>query len=295
MGLGVLDQAGKGEGRCNRVGEACGAASPLATRCPVDVKACSRGPGWQRRVVAGLCWTSGLFFGGGPPVMRRSFYKPFAHQSLILIIASAELVGEEADGLLGELGEVEDAGDEQGSEQQRQYHAPRRGQGVVAPGLGAEAPSGFHVPGHFPVPCLQQPRDGAAAPGLLAAPSPCLLPAWLRGFGTLIACNLALQAVPRCQPAPHHPSQAPRRLRALLLPLAPLSLPLGFSLLLLSCFLRSLVGTSPRFPPSPHPGPAQLELLLPESRWRGRGRHGPSAPSRKKQLVLWQWQEAVVI
>lgn len=55
---------------------------------------------------------------GGPPATRRSFCKPFARQSVVLVVTPAELVGEEADGLLGELGEVDDARDEQGGEQQ---------------------------------------------------------------------------------------------------------------------------------------------------------------------------------
>jgi len=255
---------------------------PPATRCPAGVKACGRGPGRQRWVVAGLCWT----FCGGPPATPRSFYKPVAHQSLVLIVAPAELVGEEADRLLGELGEVDDAGDDKGGEQQRQQHAPRRGQRIVAPGLGAEAPSGFHVTGHFPVPRLQQPRDGAAA---AAAPCPCLLPARLRGFSSPAAhpSGQCLQprgghpSVPPSTHPPAHPARAACQLRVLLLPPAPLPLPLGF-------FPSASSGASlapalafPRLPTL-----VQLQLLLPGGQWRGQGPQGPPAPSREQWLVL---------
>lgn len=208
---------------------------------------------WGAEMGGGRVMLDQWSFWGGPPAMRRNFYKPIARRSLVLIVAPTELVGEEANRLLGELGEVDDARDDQGGEQQRQHHAPRRGQGIVAPGLGAEAPSGFHVPGHFPVPCLQQPRDGAAVPGLPAAPSLCLPPALLRGFGPLAACNLIRTGSTwSCSP------------------LAPLSLPLGLSLLHLSepHWLQLLL--APVFPPWSSPAgaaPARWQVEGPGASW----------------------------
>lgn len=115
-------------------------------------------------------------------------------------------------------------------------------------------------------------------------------PARAERWGSSLRAACSSHPVPLPSPPtwpPWHPRSLQFSPRAPATPPAPTPLPPGSSLLLLSCFFWSLSGSSPHVPPI-SPGLAQLELLhRVQVGWPGH--HSPSAPSRKKRLVLRRW------